>query len=658
MSINPFHAAKAIQDSYISYLSSAFSFQNPALQEEFTSLLNQPGRLIKGPILEATPEFARGKTIQEMVDSGVLSKSLLKLSAISPEMALYKHQEEAITKLLVNRRNLVVATGTGSGKTESFLLPILSDLLQEHEQGSLGPGVRALLLYPMNALANDQVKRLRNLLKDFPQITFGRYIGETIEGKKDALEHYRKVFGCDPLENELISREEMRSSPPHILLTNYAMLEYLLLRPKDTVFFDGPLARHWRYLVVDEAHTFSGARGIEMAMLIRRLKERIFSSDEGHLQCVATSATLGNGRQDAPAVAAFASRLFGEPFEWDEGNPDRQDVVYATRLPMVSIEGDCLSLEYNSELYLHWYQTILSGEATDVLEDLARIGRQAGLPESLIQQAVTAAQESGWPAFLYHLLKHDQRVINLQRKLQESPCLLEEAAQELFGNDHDRMDKVVALVDLAKMARPSPGWQSLIPARYHLFVRAVEGVYQQLEPIPRLFLERRNYVEEAGHRYPVFELASCRNCGATYLAGTVTDKFPAKLEPPRIDDEHKVSYFYLLGKAVSAEELDEDDETEVSGGANLDYKQIRLVICGKCGTMDLANSVLPPCDCGPEHYQYLLQAPVSEEGKVTTCLACGKRSMTGMVWRFLTGTDATASVLATALYQQLDQDNL
>lgn len=656
MSINPFHAAKAIQDSYISYLSSAFSFQNPALQEEFTSLLNQPGRLIKGPILEATPEFARGKTIQEMVDSGVLSKSLLKLSAISPEMALYKHQEEAITKLLVNRRNLVVATGTGSGKTESFLLPILSDLLQEHEQGSLGPGVRALLLYPMNALANDQVKRLRNLLKDFPQITFGRYIGETIEGKKDALEHYRKVFGCDPLENELISREEMRSSPPHILLTNYAMLEYLLLRPKDTVFFDGPLARHWRYLVVDEAHTFSGARGIEMAMLIRRLKERIFSSDEGHLQCVATSATLGNGRQDAPAVAAFASRLFGEPFEWDEGNPDRQDVVYATRLPMVSIEGDCLSLEYNSELYLHWYQTILSGEATDVLEDLARIGRQAGLPESLIQQAVTAAQESGWPAFLYHLLKHDQRVINLQRKLQESPCLLEEAAQELFGNDHDRMDKVVALVDLAKMARPSPGWQSLIPARYHLFVRAVEGVYQQLEPIPRLFLERRNYVEEAGHRYPVFELASCRNCGATYLAGTVTDKFPAKLEPPRIDDEHKVSYFYLLGKAVSAEELDEDDETEVSGGANLDYKQIRLVICGKCGTMDLANSVLPPCDCGPEHYQYLLQAPVSEEGKVTTCLACGKRSMTGMVWRFLTGTDATASVLATALYQQLDQD--
>src|SRR5690606_31507056 len=97
---------------------------------------------------------------------------------ISTEMILYKHQEEAITKLLVKRRNLVVATGTGSGKTEAFLLPIVSDLLQEYEQGSLGPGVRALLLYPMNALANDQVKRLRNLLKDCPQITFGRYIGE------------------------------------------------------------------------------------------------------------------------------------------------------------------------------------------------------------------------------------------------------------------------------------------------------------------------------------------------------------------------------------------------------------------------------------------------------------------------------------------------
>lgn len=657
MSINPFHAARAIQDSYISYLSSTFSFMDRALQEEFTRLLNQPGRLIKGPILEATPEFARGKTISEMVDTGVLSKSLLKLSAISPEMILYKHQEEAITKLLVKRRNLVVATGTGSGKTEAFLLPIVSDLLQEYEQGSLGPGVRALLLYPMNALANDQVKRLRNLLKDCPQITFGRYIGETLERKNDALEHYRKVFSCDPLENELISREEMRNSPPHILLTNYAMLEYLLLRPKDTVFFDGSLARHWRYLVVDEAHTFSGARGIEMAMLIRRLKERIFASEDEHLQCVATSATLGNGRHDAPAVVAFASRLFGESFEWEEDNQDRQDVVYATRLPIISTEDVFEGWEYDSDLYLNWYQTILSQETTDVLNDLARISRQAGLPELVIQQAVTAAQKNGWPAFLYRLLKHDLRVINLQKKLQESPCLLEEVAKELFSDDPEQMEKVVALVDIAKIARPEPSLQSLIPARYHLFVRAVEGVYQQLEPKPRLFLERRNFVEEKGHRYPVFELAACRNCGATYLVGTlINNELPAKLQPPRMDDEYQVSYFYLLGKAVTEEELDEDDETVLTAQTYLDCKQNRLVICGKCGTIDLANTVLPPCDCGPEHYQYLLEVPGNEEGRVITCLACGKRSIAGMVWRFLTGTDATASVLATALYQQLDQE--
>ncbi|MGI6452926.1 MAG: DEAD/DEAH box helicase [Syntrophomonadaceae bacterium] len=657
MSINPFHAARAIQDSYISYLSSTFSFMDRALQEEFTRLLNQPGRLIKGPILEATPEFARGKTISEMVDTGVLSKSLLKLSAISPEMILYKHQEEAITKLLVKRRNLVVATGTGSGKTEAFLLPIVSDLLQEYEQGSLGPGVRALLLYPMNALANDQVKRLRNLLKDCPQITFGRYIGETLERKNDALEHYRKVFSCDPLENELISREEMRNSPPHILLTNYAMLEYLLLRPKDTVFFDGSLARHWRYLVVDEAHTFSGARGIEMAMLIRRLKERIFASEDEHLQCVATSATLGNGRHDAPAVVAFASRLFGESFEWEEDNQDRQDVVYATRLPIISTEDAFEGWEYDSDLYLNWYQTILSQETTDVLNDLARISRQAGLPELVIQQAVTAAQKNGWPAFLYRLLKHDLRVINLQKKLQESPCLLEEVAKELFSDDPEQMEKVVALVDIAKIARPEPSLQSLIPARYHLFVRAVEGVYQQLEPKPRLFLERRNFVEEKGHRYPVFELAACRNCGATYLVGTlINNELPAKLQPPRMDDEYQVSYFYLLGKAVTEEELDEDDETVLTAQTYLDCKQNRLVICGKCGTIDLANTVLPPCDCGPEHYQYLLEVPGNEEGRVITCLACGKRSIAGMVWRFLTGTDATASVLATALYQQLDQE--
>ena len=154
----------------------------------------------------------------------------------------------------------VLSTGTGSGKTEAFLIPILNHLLREEEAGTLNQaGVRALLLYPMNALANDQMKRLRRILQHYPQITFGRYINieETPDKKNVAQEYFRKTYPDEPeIDNELKSREEMHTAPPHILLTNYAMLEYLLLRPAASPLFDGDTGRHWRFIVIDEAHVY------------------------------------------------------------------------------------------------------------------------------------------------------------------------------------------------------------------------------------------------------------------------------------------------------------------------------------------------------------------------------------------------------------------
>jgi ATP-dependent helicase YprA (DUF1998 family) len=142
--------------------------------------------------------------------------------------------------------------------------------------------------------------------------SFRRYTGETEEREGNAVGKYRKMFGREPHANEIVSRERMRQTPPHILLTNYAMLEYLLLRPADNVFFDGEYSRHWRFLILDEAHTYTGAKGIEMAMLLRRLKDRVVQGEEGRLRCMITSATLGRGEDDFPDVAQFARRLLGE----------------------------------------------------------------------------------------------------------------------------------------------------------------------------------------------------------------------------------------------------------------------------------------------------------------------------------------------------------
>ena len=241
----------------------------------------------------------------------------------SHDFPLFSHQERAIRGMHLEGRNIVVATGTGSGKTESFLYPILFELYRQYLAGDLSqPGVRALILYPMNALANDQRARLGKICQDLGEKgsgfrpTFGQYIGQTPE---DRWDKWRNAAAREEerLPNELVFRREMRANPPHILLTNYSMLEYLLIRPDDSQLFDGNRSAHWQFLVLDEAHQYRGAKGMEMAMLIRRLKQRLREGGrQGEFRCIATSATISSdqGKRARKAVAEFASELFGEPF--------------------------------------------------------------------------------------------------------------------------------------------------------------------------------------------------------------------------------------------------------------------------------------------------------------------------------------------------------
>ena len=222
MSLHPIKATQSIRKRYIDYLSTTFRLKDDDLQRQFRKGLESPGKFVKGPIVESTPPFETGSSIEELILEGVLSSQFreLKSDRMPLERALYLHQEKAIRKVILNNRNLVVATGTGSGKTEAFLIPILNYIFDQKQGDQLTPGVRALLLYPMNALANDQMMRMHELLKNYPHVTFGRYTGETEERDKEAESKYRKMFKKAPLENELISRNQMRSNPPHILLTN------------------------------------------------------------------------------------------------------------------------------------------------------------------------------------------------------------------------------------------------------------------------------------------------------------------------------------------------------------------------------------------------------------------------------------------------------
>lgn len=192
--MNLIQLASEIEQRYRRYLKTTFYFKDPELRGSFAQALDS-GHLSKGPYLEATPVFKPGQTPRELFQSlpGFQSDERF-LKAVQGDRPLYQHQEEAIRKVFEGR-NVVVATGTGSGKTEAFLYPILLHLYQEFKAGQLGPGVRALILYPMNALANDQRQRLGEICKLLKEaespfrFTFGQYIGETPENENDSQRH-------------------------------------------------------------------------------------------------------------------------------------------------------------------------------------------------------------------------------------------------------------------------------------------------------------------------------------------------------------------------------------------------------------------------------------------------------------------------------------
>lgn len=644
--LDPIGTAQQIDDAFTGYLKSTFGPRRTDFRADFERVLDESELMSRGPFLEATAPFAPGRSIDDLIGQGVLRPEFRRLQRSLPlDRPLYRHQEQAVEKAVTLRRNLVVSTGTGSGKTEAFLIPILEHLLGEIDEGTIDrPGVRALLLYPMNALANDQIKRLRSVLREVPEITFGRYTGETKPKQAEALEDFRqRSFGKDPLPNELISREAMQAAPPHILLTNYAMLEYLLLRPADTPFFDGATAQHWRFLVLDEAHVYNGAQGTEIAYLLRRLRDRVARSERGRLQCFALSATLGKGADDHPALVEFASQLFDEPFEWETDDPSRQDVVAAERLPLASATVATHTLTADQIATLH--DAFRSGASP---EDLARV---VSLP------ADPTAPDAG--AMLHHLLATDGNVLAAQAALTAQSRETTDLATDLFPDEADREQRLVQLIDLAVNARARDGEAPLIPARYHHFVRSLDGAFVCLHPHhpptePRITLARHSHCHPCRGRgvdSVMFELAICRRCRAEYLVGVLAAEDGIE-RLRRANDFDADRRYFLLGDPVEA--TDEDEETLVDdagqpvAAAELVGKQ---EVCAGCGAVVDAGA---SCACTGHRVQVTrLEPPSDSRGAIRSCASCSARTSGEMLARFVTGTDAPVSVIATELYQQL-----
>lgn len=301
------HVEQGIKD----FLRTTFPVTTPFFSNILENFLAEPGNVFKGPFLDIQLPYQQGK-----VGTGYFPDLPM---AFPP----YLHQEKSFERLSgPNPQSTIVATGTGSGKTECFIYPIL-DYCYRH-RGE--PGIKAILIYPMNALATDQAGRLAKLIHNSKlkgHITAGIYIGQQ-----------EKASSMLMTQERLISdKHTLRLSPPDILLTNYKMLDYLLIRPDDRPLWQHNSPESLRFLVVDELHTFDGAQGSDLACLIRRLKARL-AIPKDTLCCVGTSATLGTSEVQKDLLE-YADAVFGERFT--DGS-----IISESRLSAGEFLGDCL----------------------------------------------------------------------------------------------------------------------------------------------------------------------------------------------------------------------------------------------------------------------------------------------------------------------------
>lgn len=288
----PSLVAREIKDGLENFLRSAFPVTTPGFLDAqgfsfIDRFLAMPGNLYKGPWLEVKLPFrpqAAGET--------------LPFRQLSLPFPPYRHQQLAFERLCGPLpKSTIVATGTGSGKTECFMYPLLDYCLSERRQG-----IKAIIIYPMNALATDQARRFaKEVSKLQPKLSVGLFTGD--DGSQNR--------SMTP-EQVITHRDTLRENPPDILLTNYKMLDYLLLRPKDQRLWRYNSPGLLRFVVVDELHTFDGAQGTDLACLIRRLRDRLNLG--GELACVGTSATIGD-QSAVKSLRQYAEQVFATPFD-------------------------------------------------------------------------------------------------------------------------------------------------------------------------------------------------------------------------------------------------------------------------------------------------------------------------------------------------------
>jgi len=332
-------------------------------------------------------------------------------------------------------------------------------------------------------------------------------------------------------------------------------------------------------------------------------------------------------------VAEFSSKLFGEEFEWVPGDEDRQDVIGEERVSSIDVNPE---FEPPLELYSKLRRIT---EGSPSIEQLYEICERDGVPERVLNLCKNSCNNDP-KRFLYELLSRDKRVLKLKYLLENGPKKLQECLEHLTGSklSSEECTHLLNLLNLLVWARPDKESLPLLPARYHLFVRTPEGVFISFYPDLKIFLERRESID---NKYPVFELASCHRCGREYIVGEIKNG--------KLVQSTKVStgsrYFLILRNGG----VEEDEDQEVAIPEEVARLGEEWKLCVKCGAIGKSN----PCNHEERNIISLIEI-VSKHETPNKCYVCGFRSV-DVIRRFILRRDALAAVLVTALYHNLSK---
>jgi ATP-dependent helicase YprA (DUF1998 family) len=587
------------------YIEATYHISAPALIEQRKELLNREGVVFRMPFIESTPRYQTGEAFAAI--KGLPQAALEAFTALSgPKDGLekllydppYKHQSDAIRWSLIESKNLLVMTGTGSGKTESFLLPILGKLAREAKANPKAfaeqPAIRALLLYPMNALVNDQLGRLRALFGDPRIVTlfkkkwaqrpprFARYTSRTpyagvrTRGKDQRKLHAFEDFYVDiqrqaqgPASDEqrqaqqlldelkrrgkwpakpdlvawygdkgtdwqdrktkefrravtlsddveLITRSEVQAAPPDLLVTNYSMLEYMLMRPIERPIFDK--TRDWlknnpdeKFLIVlDEAHLYRGAAGAEVGLLLRRLRDRLDIPPE-RFQVICATASF----KDEHYAPDFGAQLSGVPPE-----------------TFIPIKGE-FDWRRHAAPGSRRDAEVLAGIDLEMFNDAETLEERAVLVKPFLDHR--QVKPSGdLEADLYHALHDFPPLGLLVNATMTHARAVGELGAELFPDAPVLADlAVTALMQFGSIARIDPKGPGLLPCRIHNFFRGLPGLWVCMDPhcmalaeseqsgiCGKMYGQPRDRCECNAR---VHEFYTCRYCGTAYARAYTDD---------------------------------------------------------------------------------------------------------------------------------------